>query len=245
LKILILSDGVRNSKTKVIEPKFGDRALLMVKTEFPDTKLVAIEEMNPRELIDEYEFPEDIDTLIKESDLLISYIRHPDVASELCYYEKPVILAIFFGEGFVKQLQDDNPDVVMPSSMCHLLPDSNNSIINEFAKKFGKPVFNLELDNLLIKEISLSAQSPCGASNVGIEFLKGKKLTAKLLNEYALLVRHECREPLSVILSRNLMAETAMQNHLSSLFIAIKKTNPELLKRGTEIHEYAAKFGLI
>ena len=246
MKILILSDGIRNSKTNEIEPKFGDRAVEVVKTEFPDTKLVAIEEMDPRQLIDEYEFPDEIESLIKESDLLISYIRHPDVASELCYYdEKPVILAIYFGEGFVKQLQEDNPNVVMPSSMCHLLPDSNNLIINEFAKKFGKPIFNIVLDDLIIKEISLSAQSPCGASKAGIDFLNGKKLTKEILNEYALLVRHECREPLSVILNRSQMAETAMQNHLNSLFLAIKEANPELLKRGTEIHEYVAKFELM
>ncbi len=234
MKILILSDG-----------KYGDRALDVIKTEFPDTKMALIEEMDPRELIDEYEFPEDIEELINESDLLISYIRHPDVASELCYYEKPVILAIFFGEGFVNQLLDDNPNVVMPSSMCHLLPDSKSQTINEFANKFGKPVFNIEFDNLVIKEINLNTQSPCGASKAGIEFLKGKKLITETLNEYALLVRHECREPLSIILNRQGMAESAMQNHLNSLFLTIKKENPDLLKEGTELFEFVKKFKLI
>ena len=234
MKILILSDG-----------KYGDRAVEVVKTEFPETKMIIIEEMNPRELIDEYEFPEEIENEIKNSDLLVSYVRHPDVVSELCYYEKPVILGIYFGEGFLNQIRQDNPYVEMPSSMCHLLPNTQSPEINEFAKKFGKPIFDIELDDLVIKNISLVAQSPCGASKAGIDFLKGKKLTTETLNEYALLVRHECREPLSIILNRPQMAETAMQNHLNSLFIALKKVNPDLFKMGSELQQYAAKFLLI
>ena len=231
MKIVIISDG-----------KYGDRAVEVVKTEFPETKMVIVEEMDPHQLIDDFEFPEDIEKEIQESNLIVSYVRHPDVASELCYYDKPVILGIFFGEGFLRQIQDDNPFVVMPSSMCHLLPNTKSSEINEFATKFGKPIFEIFLDDSVIREIKLTAQSPCGASKAGVDFLRGKKLTTENLNEYALLVRHECREPLSVILNRNQMAETAMQNHLDSLFIAVKKVNPDLFKPGTELYEYESKF---
>ncbi|NHI92608.1 MAG: hypothetical protein EAX96_08900 [Candidatus Lokiarchaeota archaeon] len=234
MKILIVSDG-----------KYGDRAVEIIKQVFPETKMVVVEEMDPRQLLDEFEFPKDVENDINEADLLISYVRHPDVVSELCLYEKPVILGIFFGEGFLRQIHNENMDVEMPSSMCHLAPNSKNSVINEFAKKFGIPKYIIDLDDLVVKNIQLITQSPCGASKASLNFLVGKTLTKESLNEFALSIRQECREPLSIILKRNQMAETSMLNHLKSFFMELKEKYPDLMKQGTELYDYASKFSLI
>ena len=78
MKILVLSDG-----------KYGDRAYEVIKNAYPDTKFLVIDEVNPNEFLDEVDLPQDVLNAISESDLIISYVRHPDIVTEICYYDKP------------------------------------------------------------------------------------------------------------------------------------------------------------
>ncbi len=68
MKILIISDG-----------QFGDRAADHIKNKFQNTKICYIEEIERNQLINDYEFSPKIESEILKSDLIISYIRHPDV----------------------------------------------------------------------------------------------------------------------------------------------------------------------
>ncbi|MBD3187832.1 hypothetical protein GF325_13435, partial [Candidatus Bathyarchaeota archaeon] len=111
MKVLILSDG-----------KFGDRAIEVIRGEYPDALMASIEPRDSSELIDDYEFDPAVEEKIQEVDLVVSYIRHPDINFELCLLGKPTIVAIYFGKGFLFQVQQDNPDMVMPLSMCGLKP---------------------------------------------------------------------------------------------------------------------------
>lgn len=232
MKILVLSDG-----------KYGDRAYETIKIQFPDTKFMTVEEINPNELLDDVDLPDNIIDAIEESDLIISYIRHPDIVYEICYYDKPVIVAIYFGEGFLRSIINDNPYVEMPSSMCHLEPNTKSDIINQFAERFGRPKLIIELDGSvndepLIKSIKLETQSPCGASITGINALINKRVNPDNLNEFAMIVRQECREPVSLILRRDEMSQAATVNHLESVFEELKKINPQLFKNGSQLQKY-------
>jgi hypothetical protein len=235
MKVLVLSDG-----------KYGDRAYETIKKQFPDTKFMTVEEINPNELLDDVDLPDNIIDAILESDLIISYIRHPDIVYEICYYDKPVIIAIYFGEGFLRSIINDNPYVEMPSSMCHLEPNTKSDIINQFAERFGRPKLIIELDggisdDPLIKSIKLETQSPCGATITGINALLNKGINPDNLNEFAMIVRQECREPVSLILRRDEMSQAATVNHLESVFEALKEINPELFKSGSHLQKYEDK----
>ena len=89
MKIIIFSDG-----------KYGDRAIKVVKTKFPDSELILLEEHDHTMFLDEVNLPEDAETAIRNADLLILYVRHPDVVAEICERQKPTILPINFGQGF-------------------------------------------------------------------------------------------------------------------------------------------------
>ena len=73
MKILILSDG-----------KYGERAEVFIKKKFPATKMIIIEGYETTELLDDVELEPEIEEEIEKADLLISYIRHPDVAFDIC-----------------------------------------------------------------------------------------------------------------------------------------------------------------
>jgi len=49
---------------------------------------------------------EEVERDIVSADLLIIYVRHPDVVAEICYRKKPTILAVDFGEGFLRQQKE-------------------------------------------------------------------------------------------------------------------------------------------
>ncbi|TFG09664.1 MAG: hypothetical protein EU535_08875, partial [Promethearchaeota archaeon] len=171
----------------------------MVKTKYPETELLILEEHDPTMFLDDVELPEEVEKAIQNADLLISYIRHPDVVFEICDRQKPTILAINFGQGFLNQVKSSNPKVVQPISMCNSTPDTGIEEIDEYFRKFGSPVYKVELDYLkdhipIVREISLIVESPCGASNASLDLIKGKEVTLENLNAFALNVRQECRE---------------------------------------------------
>ncbi len=233
LKILIFSDG-----------KYGDRAIEVVKKKFPKTELVLLEEQDPTLFLDEVFLSEEVELAIKNADLLILYLRHPDVVTEICDRQIPTILPVHFGEGFFNQVKSSNSNVVQPVSMCNALPNTGISVIDDFFKEFGTPHYEVNLEynndvNPLITEITLLRQSPCGASFNTLEQVRGKPLTKETLNNFALNVRQECREPMTVIFNRN-MADSSGATHLLNFIAAIERENPSLLKLGTPLGDYIA-----
>ncbi len=234
IKIVIFSDG-----------KYGDRAVEVVKKRFPETELVLLEEQDPTMFLDEFLLSDKVETVIQNADILILYLRHPDVVAEICDRQIPTILPVHFGEGFYNQVKRSNPNVVLPISMCNALPNTGISVIDEFYKEFGTPNYVVKLEYAnheapLIKDIKLVRQSPCGASFNTLEQIRGKPLTVETLNNFAVNVRQECREPMTVIFNRN-MADSSGATHLTNFIAAIERENPSLLKPGTPLGDYAAR----
>jgi len=234
IKIAILSDG-----------KYGDRAVNVIKKKIPDTELIILEERDASEIIDEVFLEDTIERSIKEADLLILYVRHPDVVYEICSRQKPTILAIDFGQGFLKQVQEINPRIVMPISMCNALPDTDIDFIDEYFKQYGNPEYEIRLTSsesgsFVFSDIKLLKESPCGASNASIELIKGKEVTPETLNSFAINVRQECREPVSFLLSHRDMSDSSASLHLLNLLDALEKEAPSLFAAESPIGKYAA-----
>ena len=216
-----------------------------MKKKFPETELILLEEQDPTMFLDEVFLSDEVETVIQNADILILYLRHPDVVAEICDHQKPTILPVHFGEGFFNQVKGSNPNVVQPVSMCNALPNTGISVIDEFYNEFGTPNYVVKLEYNspkapLIKEIKLVRESPCGASFNTLEHIKGKQLTVETLNDFAVSVRQECREPMTVIFNRN-MADSSGATHLLNFIEALERENPSLLKQGTPIGDYIAR----
>lgn len=236
MKILILTDG-----------KYGDRAVKVIKKKFPETTLLTVREEDPTMILDIVELESDVEKAIGKADLLIVYVRHPDVVSEICSRQKPTILAINFGEGFYNQEKLLNPRISMPFSMCNALPNTGIQEVDEYFYKFGTPIYNVKIDFIennipTIKKASLLVESPCGASEASLDFILGKVISVETLNSFAINVRQECREPVSYLLSRSNMSESSSILHLLNLLDAIEKEAPSLFKTENPIREYAEKW---
>lgn len=234
MKIFIISDG-----------KYGDRAIKIVQKKFSSAEFLVIREENPTMFLDEVYLDDEVEKAIESADLLILYVRHPDVVSEICMRQKPTILPVHFGKGFFIQVKATNPKVVQPVTMCHTPSNTGIREIDEFFKAFGSPIYDLTLEYTqnstpIIKEVSLICESPCGSSINTLEHLRGKPLTPDTLNNFAISIRQECREPMSVVFKSE-FSETAGAIHLLNLLDAIEKEEPSLLVNNESLRDYVSK----
>jgi len=134
----------------------------------------------------------------------------------------------------------------MPMSMCSITSNSGNNEIDEYFRYFGYPLFEVKLTNIngeipIIKEVKTIVESPCGATNVSLEHVRGKPLTPETLTAFGLNVRYECREPVSILLSHRDMADSSALLQMISLLDALEKAAPKHFLPGTPLGIYALK----
>jgi hypothetical protein len=177
MKIGIVSDG-----------KFGDQAYEVIRERFPTEWIMA-------------PFPQgimvdDIELTLPECNLYISYVRHPDIALAIIDKQKPVILGVSFGPGFIRQAKEINENIIAPLTMCSLEDNTWVPEINEFAKVFGRPVFDVKVqEDGTIDSVRVIRGSPCGSTVAASAELHGIQLSPEQLQHYGLRICHFCRAP--------------------------------------------------
>lgn len=197
MKVGILTDG-----------KYGERAFANISTKFP-CEWIQLDEVPSNIILDDYELK------IPNCDLYISYLRHPDQIFALAELNKPTLLGINFGPGFLRQVQEINTKVLAFPTMCSLEPNTNIPEIDEFAGYFGRPIYDLKLTDGTVTSIVLKRSSPCGSSKAGLEFITGKAVSEEILQDFALHVCYECRAPR---FSKTCDKKLAGMIHLRALF---------------------------
>jgi hypothetical protein len=177
MKIGIVSDG-----------KFGDRAYDVIRERF-QTEWIIVQFLQSMVV-------DDLDLNVPECDLYISYVRHPDVALALIEKQKPLILGISIGPGFLRQAKAINENIVAPVTMCSLEDTTWVPAINEFAQVFGKPSFDVKVqEDGTIESVRVIRGSPCGSTVAASAELPGTQVSPDQLRHYGLRICHFCRAP--------------------------------------------------
>lgn len=206
VKIGIVSDG-----------KFGDRAFEVIRERFPTEWIKVPFPSSP--------VADDIELNIPDCDLYISYVRHPDVALALIEKQKPVILGISFGPGFLRQAKSINENIVAPVTMCSLEDTTWVPEINEFARVFGRPSFDVKVrDDGTIESIRVIRGSPCGSTVAASAELPGTRVSQEQLQHYGLRICHFCRAPR---FGKTCDKELSGLLHVRELVRAINTVSPE------------------
>jgi hypothetical protein len=205
MKIGIVSDG-----------KFGDRAYEIIHEKFPTEWIMA---PFPQSIM-----VDDLELTLPECDLYISYVRHPDVALAIIDKQKPVILGVSFGPGFLRQAKAINENIIAPPTMCSLEDNTWVPEINEFAKVFGRPVFDLNVrDDGTIENVRVIRGSPCGSTVAASAELPGTQITPEQLRHYGLRICHFCRAPR---LGKTCDKEVSGLLHIRHLVKAVNDVSP-------------------
>ena len=177
MKIGIVSDG-----------KYGNRAYENISKAFP-CEWIEVEELPTSMIFDDYELN------IPDCDMYIAYLRHPDQVFALAELGKPALLGISFGDGFMDQIREINHNILAFPTMCSVEPSTGIPEIDEYAKKFGRPVYKTICNNKEVINSEAIRCSPCGSTLVGSNFIKNKELSVNILQDFVIHVCHECRAP--------------------------------------------------
>ena len=204
LRIGVISDG-----------KYGERAFENIKKRFkacwikvPDIPLNII-------------LDDDVKMDIPDCDMYISYVRHPDMITQLAELQKPLILGVLPGYGLYEQTKRLNSHVIHAPTMCSLENNTGIDEIDLFTRFYGNPIYNLNINqNGYVEEIEVKRSSICGSSEAGAKFLINKQLNEENLQNFALSVCHECRAPR---FGKTCDKEVAGIIHLVSLFDGISR----------------------
>jgi hypothetical protein len=214
VKVGIVSDG-----------KFGDRAHEVIRERFPTEWIPAPFPNSP--------VADDVELNIPDCDLLISYVRHPDVALALIEKMKPVILGISFGPGFLRQAKAINENIVAPVTMCSLEDNTWVPEIDEFAKVFGRPSFDVKVqEDGTIDSVRVIRGSPCGSTVAASAELPGTQVSPEQLRHYGLRICHFCRAPR---FGRTCDKELSGLLHVRELVRAINGVSPAAAERVRQV----------
>jgi hypothetical protein len=215
MKIGIVSDG-----------KFGDRAFEIIRKRFP-TEWIMVP--FPQSMV-----VDDLELTLPECDLYISYVRHPDVALAIIGKQKPVILGVSFGPGFLRQAKGINENIVAPVTMCSLEDDTWVPEINEYAKVFGRPSFDVKVqEDGTIDSIRVVRGSPCGSTIAATAELHGTQLSPEQLRHYGLRICHFCRAPR---FGKTCDKEVSGLLHIRDLVKAVNDVSPAT---GSRVKDFA------
>jgi hypothetical protein len=136
-----------------------------------------------------YQFPKNMPKIIEnpehffpknivDCDIILSLGENPSLATLLPSLVKltkakaviaPVDNPSWLPKGVItqisKELKDLNVQYAFPMPFCSLNSNTGSSLIDEFAKRFGRPELQIELKDDKIKKIRILRGSPCGSTH--------------------------------------------------------------------------------
>ena len=214
LKVVIVTDG-----------NYGDRTYNIICKKF-DCEFIEIEQPDGM-FIEDVEIPSDAMKMLETTDLIISYILHPDLVLELVeqLHDKVgwIIVGAWKGEGFKNQLEQYE-NVSCPENMCDL-EENGDSVFDEFVSKFGKPIVEIDCEGNRVSEVRVLRSSPCGSTFFVAEEMVGEDINNLPIKAGLKLQHYPCRAPKLRLFVDECKKEIASNFHRDAFEDAIEKYN--------------------
>lgn len=172
MKILALADD-----------KYGERIVNWIEKNSPDSwdiSTITLDIELPDIVDDPGEFLPDE---IPNADLILFLIqdsRKIELLPPLAKRSgaKAVIVAVdglWLAPGLRRQIEEElSIPSAFPRTFCTLV-EQGNPLIDEFARHFGLPEFEIEVENQIIKKVTVTRDAPCGCAHFVAKNLPGTK----------------------------------------------------------------------
>lgn len=168
--------------------KYGERLLDTIK-KYTDFQVVSVDvpQVLPGFIEDPEEFVKglNLDPAIFKADLLILYTFHPDLTPQIVRMagEQGVKAAIIPGgigrAGSLRELEmiaEKHNIHIEVDEICCTLEECGVPVVDEFARKLGKPELEVETKDGRISSVKVLRGSPCGATWHSAEGVVGKSI---------------------------------------------------------------------
>jgi thymidylate synthase len=177
-----------------------------------------------------------------EADLLISLGEHPGVAqmipdivmrSNAKAVIAPADNRVWLPAGLARQvqqkLQKKGIDMVYPVPFCLLSEkDSENEYIKEFARYFGIPVVDIEIDDDIVSRVTVKKEAPCGSTRYVAQNLPDTRLSEAV--EQSGLQHHQYPCLATMVMDKE-FEDTLMHRAGLALKLAVEKSLKEEKKK--------------
>ena len=212
LKIAVVTDG-----------PYGDRTFDTVCNEF-ESDFIELEQPESM-FMEDVEIAQETIERLKSTDIIISYILHPDLLLELVEqlhdYVGWIIVGAWKGEGFKNQIEEyDN--VICPENMCDL-EESGDEVFNEFVSKFGKPIVEIELEGNKVSKVHVLRSSPCGSTFFVADEMVGEDVNNLPIKAGLKVQHYPCRAPKMRLFADECKKELAANFHKDAFEDAIER----------------------
>ncbi len=212
LKIAVVTDG-----------PYGDRTFDTICKEFV-CDFIELEQPESM-FMEDVEIAQEIIESLKSTDIIISYILHPDLLLELVEqlhdYVGWIIVGAWKGEGFKNQIEEyDN--VICPENMCDL-EESGDEVFNEFVSKFGKPIVEIELVGNKVSKVHVLRSSPCGSTFFVADEMVGEDVNNLPIKAGLKVQHYPCRAPKMRLFADECKKELAANFHKDAFEDAIER----------------------
>ena len=212
LKIAVVTDG-----------PYGDRTFDTICKEFV-CDFIELEQPESM-FMEDVEIAQEIIESFKSTDIIISYILHPDLLLELVEqlhdYVGWIIVGAWKGEGFKNQIEEyDN--VICPENMCDL-EESGDEVFNEFVSKFGKPIVEIELVGNKVSKVHVLRSSPCDSTFFVADEMVGEDVNNLPIKAGLKVQHYPCRAPKMRLFADECKKELAANFHKDAFEDAIER----------------------
>ena len=212
LKIAVVTDG-----------PYGDRTFDTICKEF-ESDFIELEQPESM-FMEDVEIAEEALESLKSTDIIISYILHPDLLLELVEqlhdYVGWIIVGAWKGEGFKNQIEEyDN--VICPENMCDL-EESGDEVFNEFVSKFGKPIVEIEIEGNKVSKVHVLRSSPCGSTFFVADEMVGEDVNNLPIKAGLKVQHYPCRAPKMRLFVDECKKELAANFHKDAFEDAIER----------------------
>ena len=212
LKIAVVTDG-----------PYGDRTFDTVCKEF-QSDFIDLDQPESM-FMEDVEIAQEAIESLKSTDIIISYILHPDLLLELVEqlhdYVGWIIVGAWKGEGFKNQIEEyDN--VICPENMCDL-EESGDEVFNEFVSKFGKPIVEIELEGNKVSKVHVLRSSPCGSTFFVADEMVGEDVNNLPIKAGLKVQHYPCRAPKMRLFADECKKELAANFHKDAFEDAIER----------------------
>ena len=181
--------------------KYGERLLDTIRTR-TDFEVVSVEvpQALPGFIEDPEEFVKELnlDPRIFQTDLLILYTFHPDLTPEIVRLAgkagvKAAIIPGGIGRagsiGELEKIAEEYGIHIEVDEICCTLEECGVPVIDEFARKLGKPELEVETKDGRISKVKVLRGSPCGAT-----WHAAAEVTGKTVDEAASMTGLFCQQ---------------------------------------------------
>jgi len=182
----------------VLGSKYGRRAARTIDARSEhEAEFLEVNEPPENVILDEESAERLLPAEIAGFDLVVCYLRHPDLQLALAERtDVPIYYALLPEPALRRQIRDRHDAVAFADpTPCSMLPETGVDAIDRLLERFGRPEVRVKVSSGVIESVEVVRGAPCGATWAAADRVEGMEAGREAVNTFVLTACHHCVAP--------------------------------------------------